>query len=245
MAETSEATKTTGHLYDGIQEYDNPTPSWWSWLFAGSVVFSLFYWLYFHSGVAGRSVVDQYNAAFADNLRRQFAEIGELTGSREEMIRFSQDPRWLKVGEIVYATNCISCHGKDGGGIQGPNLADDHFKNVKSIEDLASVIKLGANNGAMPSWQNRLHPNEVVLVACFVASMRGTSPASPKAPEGNVIPPWPTAAESSSSASPPKDDAQPMPSASETTSPTEEASPIEDEGTDAESIPIVGPGGSE
>lgn len=243
MSDTSDVTKTTGHLYDGIQEYDNPTPSWWSWLFAGSVVFSLFYWLYFHSGVAGRSVVDQYNSAFADNLRRQFAEIGELTGSRAEMVKYSQDPRWLKVGEIVYATNCISCHGKDGGGIQGPNLTDDHFKNVKSIEDLATVIKVGANNGAMPAWQNRLHPNEVVLVACYVASMRGTSPASPKAPEGNVIPPWPTSADASETPAEEAAPAEPAPSATEGASAAEstEAGSGEGQKTDTDAIPIVGP----
>ena len=26
----------TGHDYDGIQEYDNPLPGWWKWLFVAS-----------------------------------------------------------------------------------------------------------------------------------------------------------------------------------------------------------------
>lgn len=25
------------HNYDGIQEYDNPTPGWWHWLFWASI----------------------------------------------------------------------------------------------------------------------------------------------------------------------------------------------------------------
>ena len=33
----------TGHDYDGIQEYDNPTPSWWYLVFAATVVFSVCY----------------------------------------------------------------------------------------------------------------------------------------------------------------------------------------------------------
>ena len=48
----------TGHDYDGIQEYDNPLPGWWKWMFVGSIVFSLFYVLYFHIGAPGRSVIE-------------------------------------------------------------------------------------------------------------------------------------------------------------------------------------------
>jgi cytochrome c oxidase cbb3-type subunit 3 len=30
----------TDHSYDGIQEYDNPMPGWWVWLFVATVVYS-------------------------------------------------------------------------------------------------------------------------------------------------------------------------------------------------------------
>ncbi|MEZ6106591.1 MAG: cbb3-type cytochrome c oxidase N-terminal domain-containing protein [Pirellulaceae bacterium] len=197
MSETSDNHELSGHVYDGIQEYDNPTPGWWNWLFFATAVHSLFYFIYFHSGVSGRGVIDQYERANAANLRQQFSEIGELQGTRAEMIKFYQDTKWLDVGKVVYQANCITCHAPDGGGLQGPNLTDDAYKNVKQIEDLAKVVADGANNGAMPAWRTRLHPNEVVLVACYVASLRGTSPAQPKEAEGNVIPPWPTSLEES------------------------------------------------
>ncbi len=72
----------------------------------------------------------------------------------------------------------------------GPNLTDDYWKNVRSIETIASVIENGAANGAMPAWKNRLsHPNQVVLTAAYVASLR-KNPVSGKAPEGNKIPAW-------------------------------------------------------
>ena len=35
----------SGHEYDGIQEYDNPTPGWWVAVFAATVVFSVFYFV--------------------------------------------------------------------------------------------------------------------------------------------------------------------------------------------------------
>ena len=55
------------------------------------------------------------------------------------------------------------------------------------------MIKDGAKAGAMPAWGNRLHPNEVVLVSSYLATLRGTNASGGKAAEGEVPPPWPTA----------------------------------------------------
>ena len=66
----------------------------------------------------------------------------------------------------------------------------NYWKNVKHIEDIATILEKGAGNGAMPAWKTRLHPNELVLVACYVASLRDSSPAKAKAPEGNEVGPW-------------------------------------------------------
>ena len=182
----------TDHAYDGIQEYDNPLPGWWKWMFVGSIVFSLFYAMYFHIGAPGRSVADQYDAELAANTRLQFAEIGDLEPTQDNILRFANQKSWLSVGQTVYKTNCISCHGRDGEGKVGPNLTDEYYKNVRKVEDIARVINQGAGNGAMPAWANRLHPNEVVLVSAYVTSLRGTQPASEgKGPEGTVIPAWP------------------------------------------------------
>ena len=53
------------------------------------------------------------------------------------------------------------------------------------------MIEKGANAGAMPAWNNRLAPTEIVAVSVYVANLRGQNLASPRAPEGEVIPPWP------------------------------------------------------
>ena len=44
------ATDLLEHDYDGIKEYDNPLPSWWSWIFVATIVFSLGYWGYYQIG---------------------------------------------------------------------------------------------------------------------------------------------------------------------------------------------------
>jgi cytochrome c oxidase cbb3-type subunit 3 len=181
------------HVYDGIREYDNPLPGWWTWLFVASCIFSFFYWIYFHLGTEGRTIHDQYDRNAADIFERRFAKIGTLTPDRETILKYMKDPEFITVGKVVYKTNCVSCHGANGEGNVGPNLTDDHWKNVKLIEDIARVIEQGAANGAMPAWRNRLsHINQIVLAAAYVASLRGTHPGGGKQAEGDPIPPWPT-----------------------------------------------------
>ena len=38
---------TTGHTYDGIQEYDKPLPKWWLVIFFGSIIWGVAYWVFF------------------------------------------------------------------------------------------------------------------------------------------------------------------------------------------------------
>jgi len=181
----------TDHSYDGIQEYDNPLPGWWKFLFWLFIVFAPLYMFYFHFGVEGRSVQSQYEQEMAGIFELRFKDLGTLEPDRETILKYMKDDEWLSVGKVVYKTNCVSCHGADGGGLVGPNLTDDHFKNVGKIEDIYKVIENGAANGAMPAWKNRLsHQNQRVLTAAYIASLRGTTPAAPKKAEGNLIPPW-------------------------------------------------------
>lgn len=196
------------HSYDGIQEFDNPLPSWWKWMFVGSIVYSMLYALFFHIGAPGRSIVDQYDAALAANTRLQFSEVGDLQPTADNILLYSSAlvgsrKSWLSVGQTLYKTNCVSCHGRDGEGKVGPNLADDYYKNVHKVEDIARVISQGAGNGAMPAWGTRLLPNEIILVSAYVASLRGSPKGEGgKPPEGSEIPPWPEPSATAGTATP-------------------------------------------
>ena len=185
-----------GHSYDGIQEYDNPTPLWWELLFAASIVFAPLYMIWFHTPGASRTLAERYETSLADNMRLQFGEIGELAPDEATILTYMNDDKWLKVGESTFVTNCVSCHGREGEGVSAPNLTDDYYLHVKGVADIANVVINGAKNGAMPAWGNRLHPNEVVLVSAYVASLRGQDlPSKYQADKGKVIDPWPAAPE--------------------------------------------------
>jgi cytochrome c oxidase cbb3-type subunit 3 len=204
--------QTTGklmdHEYDGIREYDNPCPAWWHMIFIATVLFSVVYFVFFQFGKIGWTVVGAHKQAEYDNLTLRFAEIGELTVDEPTLLKYMNTPKWLTVGEVVYAANCKSCHSDDGSGLVGPNLTDDHYKNVKQLVDVATVIEDGAANGSMPAWRNRLHHlNEIVLVAAYVANMRGENLPGPRSAEGEKIAPWPEAAAE------PEDDTETAPEA--------------------------------
>jgi len=183
----TEAKLLPGH--DGIQEYDNPIPSWMSLILTLTIVWSVLYVFYYGLGYGDSNAVE-YQNAMAENIRVQFKEIGTLKPDEPTLLAYMGKPDWMAFGRTVYQSNCQSCHGPTGQGLVGPNLCDDHYKNVNKLDDIPKVVGGGAAGGQMPAWGARLHPNEVVLVSAYVAALRGSS-AGGKAAEGKVIPPWP------------------------------------------------------
>jgi cytochrome c oxidase cbb3-type subunit 3 len=186
----------TSHNYDGIQEYDNPIPGWWSWIFLGTIAFAPLYIFWFHSPTVPRNLHAQFEAGKAANLKLQFGEIGTLEPTRENVLKYLHDDKWLAVGQSVFASNCASCHGQDAsGGSSAPNMTDDFYIHVNVIDDIPKVISEGAKNGAMPAWGTKLHPNELLFAACYIAQLRGKNLPGGKAPEPNAkkIDPWPAA----------------------------------------------------
>jgi cytochrome c oxidase cbb3-type subunit III len=186
---TRHTPNVTGHRYDDIEEYDNPLPGWWSWIFAVSIVFSVAY--FFFATMIGQQVSSEgfYDREVTADTQRQFAMMGDIKSDPASLLKLSTDDKLLKVGRAIFLTNCAACHNSNGAGLTGPNLTDDVYVHVKRIEDIADVVAAGRNNGAMPAWNNRLQPKEVTLVAAYVASLRGTNVPG-RTPEGQPIAPW-------------------------------------------------------
>ena len=174
------------HAYDGIQEYDNPTPGWWTWSFVATILFSIVYYFFVTLAGGQLSPSGEYDRAVVADLKKQG---GALTGDAKTLVRLMKDDDSLRAGANIFAANCVACHGRDGSGVLGPNLTDDYYINVKKIEDICIVIKQGRNNGAMPAWGNRLSGNEIVLAGSYVASLRGKN-LTGKPHEGQAIAPW-------------------------------------------------------
>lgn len=191
------------HEYDGIQEFDNPTPGWWHAIFIFTIIFSVMYYVFFTFSPVAWTPQSVLAGKKAAEEKQKFATLGELKNDEATLLRLMNNPSLMDMAGRTFAGVCASCHSKDGGGLVGPNLCDDSYKNVKVITDIFNVITNGAANGAMPARKNEISESERVLLAAYVAHLRGTSPGTAKPPEGEKIPAWPAPAPAAAPAAAP------------------------------------------
>lgn len=180
----------TDHEYDGIREYDNPTPGWWHAIFVGTAFFAILYLGILSWGPAGSTPQEDWQDRQTAEYVELFGKLGELKGDEASINQMRAETRMMQVAKGIFESNCATCHARDGGGINGVNLTDDLYKNVKAMPDIFTVIANGAASGAMPSWKDRLQQNQRVILAAYVANLRGTTPVKPKQAEGVVVAPW-------------------------------------------------------
>jgi cytochrome c oxidase cbb3-type subunit 3 len=183
----------TDHNYDGIQEYDNPIPGWWHVINIGAVLFAVLYIAVVHFSAVVPNRYEKLAAAQERAESKMFGKLMELPMGEEKIRRVMGSDDWLASGEAVFAKNCVLCHAEGGVGLIGPNLTDEFYKNLTSIDEMVEVITNGAANNAMPAQKTLLSSNDIALVAGYVASLRGQNLEGPRGVEGEEIPAFPHA----------------------------------------------------
>ena len=178
------------HDYDGIRELDNHLPPWWLWLFYFTMAFGVVYLLAYHVFDKLPLQEEEYRISMEQAEKAKAALAG--TGAEvidETTIEFSDDAAIIASGQKIFSMQCASCHGADGGGIIGPNLTDDHWLHGGSISDIFYTIKVGVPEKGMIAWGGVISPTQIRDVANYVYSIRGTSPANPMPPQGDLYVP--------------------------------------------------------
>jgi len=178
--------KLLGHSYDGIQEYDNPMPRWWVWVFWATIVFVPLYYILPAPFGEGEGAVAQYEADVAKHQASQPAQ-AVATVTDDDLEELAEDDDALEDGKAVFAANCAACHRADGGGLIGPNLADDAWIHGGSPTQVHHTIAVGVLEKGMPPWERILKPEQLNHVTAYVLSLKGTNPPNPKAPEGTPV----------------------------------------------------------
>ena len=150
--------ETTGHVWDGIRELDNPLPRWWLWVFYGSIAFSIVYWVLMPAwpGINGytRGLLGHSDrAAVATELTALKAQRGaqEVRLQNATLQQIEADPDLqayaLAVGQSVFGDNCAGCHGVGGAGAKGyPNLRDDVWLWGGTLEDIEHTLRVGVRS---------------------------------------------------------------------------------------------------
>lgn len=174
------------HDFDGIQELDNKIPPWFTFLFYGTIVFSIIYMISFHMVGSGDVQREEYMGEIKQAQMERELLIRSGAFLNEETVTLATDAATLSNGKDIYLKNCASCHANDGGGLVGPNLTDNYWIHGGGIKNVFKTIKYGVPAKGMISWQTQLNPTQIKEVGSFIISLEGTVPAVPKAPEGTI-----------------------------------------------------------
>ncbi|WP_237054719.1 cytochrome-c oxidase, cbb3-type subunit III [Microbulbifer sediminum] len=182
--------QTTGHVYDGIEEYDNPLPRWWFLMFVGTLVFSALYLVVYpgmgnFKGVSGWTSVGELEASQEKALEKFDETFGKYAEMPIEQIADNRDA--LKMGARIFANNCAVCHGADGGGNYGfPNLTDDAWLYGGTPEKILETLHKG-RQGMMPAQGPIIGEEGVKNAAEYVLSMNGLEHDAEMAAEGKQV----------------------------------------------------------
>jgi cytochrome c oxidase cbb3-type subunit 3 len=185
----AEQDKIRDHVYDGIQEYDNPMPGWWTWIFILTVVFGVVYML----GIHVFDFVDTYEDDLAESqaeleaIRAAYEEANPVATFDEEAIAvYVGDPVQIEAGAAHFATYCAVCHGPEGQGLIGPNLTDNYWLHGNMNEDIFEVLTVGVVDKGMAAWAAVLSPEDRAQVVAFIRSIEGSNPPNAKEPQGEL-----------------------------------------------------------
>ncbi|HUO21579.1 MAG TPA: c-type cytochrome [Caulobacteraceae bacterium] len=75
----------------------------------------------------------------------------------------------ILAGSALYARNCQLCHGTNGDGIGGVNLARQQFKKAVSDDDIRATIHGGVTGAGMPAFA-ALTPDNLDSLVAFIRS---------------------------------------------------------------------------
>jgi cytochrome c oxidase cbb3-type subunit 3 len=195
----------TGHTWDGnLQEYNNPLPRWWLWLFYGTLAFAGIYLTLYPGlgsfpGYLGWSSHGSQLKAEMEKADKTygplFAKYGKIPvadlGTKAEY----QEAR--DMGKRLFLTYCMQCHGSTGAGARGfPNLTDSDWLWGGSPETIEESILVGRGDGTpgapprMPAHGDKDSPiltaDQIVEVTEYVQSLSGRNVDRAKAEKGKA-----------------------------------------------------------
>ena len=200
---------TTGHSWDGIEEYNNPLPRWWLWTFYACVIWGLAYTIAFPAwplvngataGLLGHSTRANVAAEIASfeeansNIKQRLVD-AKLTdiGADPELNSYA-----LNAGAAVFRTWCAQCHGAGAQGAQAagyPSLLDDSWLWGGTIEDIHTTISYGIRHndesrfGDMLAFgrDELLTEEEINQVVAYVQQLSGQEHDATLASAGETL----------------------------------------------------------
>ncbi len=201
--------ETTGHSWDGIEEFNNPLPRWWLWTFYITIIWGVLYTIAYPAwplisratgGLLGYSTRAEV-AAHINSVDEQNAVLEARLGSVELVKLEANDDLYnyaVQGGAAVFRNNCSQCHGAGAAGAVGfPNLLDDAWLWGGTLEDIAYTVRHGVRNEQSPDtrWSQMpafgldeiLEDAEIDQVVQYVRKMSGQDHDEAAATAGETV----------------------------------------------------------
>ncbi len=185
--------QTTGHSWDGIQEFNNPMPRWWLWSLYLTILWGVGYVIAYPAwplisgattGVLGYSTraevaaeIQRFEAANAPiEAKLVAADLGAIAAD-PDLANYAKN-----AGGAVFRTWCAQCHGAGAGGARGfPNLLDNDWLWGGAIDDIHTTVTHGIRNttdadarfSQMPAFGDILEKADIEAVVNHVLALSG------------------------------------------------------------------------
>jgi len=205
--------ETTGHNWDGIEEYNNPLPRWWLYTFYACIAFALGYSVFYPAWPVGNKatpgILGYSTRAAVEKDIQKFEErnadlVAKLTEVPLDPQAIEADPALynyaVQGGAAVFRTYCAQCHGSGAAGVQGqgyPSLLDDDWLWGGSLEDIYYTVTNGVRNEDNPDarWSQMpafgadglLSEEQVAQVVQYVRKISGQEHDAALASEGESV----------------------------------------------------------
>jgi cytochrome c oxidase cbb3-type subunit 3 len=184
--------QTTGHSWDGVEEYNTPAPRWWLIVWMVCIVWAVIYWFFYPTWpIPGGNSKGLKNWTQQSQLKESQDEISKRQEiylekfSKASFAQINQDKELMEFaingGKAAFQNNCAMCHGTGAAGQKGyPNLNDDDWLWGGKVEDIYTTLLYGIRSthektrtSIMPSFgiDKILTKDEIDKVADYVLSL--------------------------------------------------------------------------
>ncbi|HEX6568068.1 MAG TPA: cupredoxin domain-containing protein [Acidimicrobiales bacterium] len=106
-----------------------------------------------------------------------------VEADRREVALAERQAAEVRAGRDLWASNCGSCHGEDGEGVDAPALNSEEFLAQATNQQIHHVTQAGIPGTEMGAWWNEmggpLTDEQVRTVVAYIFSWRPTAPSRP------------------------------------------------------------------
>ncbi|MHB1359603.1 MAG: cytochrome-c oxidase, cbb3-type subunit III [Rhodocyclaceae bacterium] len=192
--------EVTGHVWDeNLEEYSNPMPSWWRWMFYITVVFALVYLALYPglgnmAGSFGWTARGQYEAEMQAADVQYGPKFNQFL--QQDIMTVAANPEAREMGARLFQTYCAQCHGGDAGGSPSfPNLKDGDWLWGGTPDRIKESITLGRMGVMTPKGTKPdMDAEQVKDVVHYVRSLSGLTADSVRIQRGQELYPQACAA---------------------------------------------------